>query len=98
MTDKLLINEDERETRWVVLVTATTRKALSAKVKDLNWRGGDSSYSPTGTIYANSAHLLRAYKVERGQWCGVVVMERTAMFDPWWAGFWCGVGAACWCL
>lgn len=73
-SDTLTIKEDHESTLWVVLVTAETRKAMSKKVKELNWRGGDSSYSPTGRIYGNSAELLRAYKIERGQWCGVVVM------------------------
>lgn len=29
MTDKLLINEDERETRWVVLVTADLNRRIT---------------------------------------------------------------------
>lgn len=73
-SDTLLITEDHERHLWVVLVTAETRKALSKKVKELNWRADESAYSPTGTIYSKSAHLLRAYKIDPGLWCGVVVM------------------------
>lgn len=64
MADTLTITKDHERTLWVELVTAETRKALSKKVSDLNWQGEA----------VDSAELLRAYKIERGQWCGVVVM------------------------
>lgn len=73
MADTLTITEDHERTMWVVLVTAETRKALSKKVSELNWRIGDIGGSP-GTVYEKSAKLLRAYKIHRGEWCGVVVM------------------------
>lgn len=70
MEDTLTITEDDECTLWVVLVHERTRRELSRKVAAMNWR---HDWSAPGTIYSNSAQLLRAYKAD-GEWCGVVVM------------------------
>lgn len=69
----MTIREEHDVMTWVATLEAKSRRELSRKVKERNWRketgcGADC----TGRVFSADCELLRGYRVGN-QWIGVVV-------------------------